>query len=114
MREMLTVTAVLTGLGLGNSVSLVTDGRFSGSSRGPCVGHVSPEAADGGPIALVADGDLISIDIPNRRIELKITEEELKRRRFEWPGPRQKKLKGFLKLYAEKASPSYQGARIKR
>ena len=114
MREMLTLTAALTGLGLGKSVSLVTDGRFSGSSRGPCVGHVSPEAIDGGPIALVAEGDLISINIPERRLELKVSEEELERRRSEWIRPERKEIRGFLKLYGEKASPANRGARIQR
>ena len=114
MREMLTLTAILTGLGLGNSVSLVSDGPFSGSTRGPCIGHVSPEAVDGGPVALVADGDLISINIPERRLELKVSDEALKRRRSEWPGPKLREVRGFLKLYAEKASPAHQGARIQR
>ncbi len=114
MREMLMPTATLVGLGLGNSVALVTDGRFSGASRGPCVGHVSPEAADGGLIALVRDGDLISINVPERRLELKIPEEELKERRQKWSGPKLKESRGYLKLYAENASPSHRGARLKR
>jgi len=114
MREMLMPTATLMGLGLGSSVALVTDGRFSGSSRGPCVGHISPEAANGGPIALVADGDLISINIPERRLELKVSEEELQERRRKWPGPKIKESRGFLKLYAENVSPTHQGARLKR
>jgi len=114
MREMLMPTATLVGLGLGSSVALVTDGRFSGASRGPCVGHISPEAADGGPIALVKNGDAISIDIPQRRLELKISEAELEKRRQEWPGPRIKEVRGYLKLYAEKASPSHRGARLQR
>jgi len=114
MREMLMPTATLMGLGLGNSVALVTDGRFSGATRGSCVGHVSPEAVDGGPIALVADGDRISINIPQRRLELKVSEEELRERYRKWPGPKLKESRGFLKLYAEKASPAHQGARLKR
>ena len=114
MREMLMPTATLMGLGLGSSVALVTDGRFSGASRGPCVGHVSPEAADSGPIALVADGDIIAINIPERRLELKVSEEELQERYHKWPGPKLKESRGFLKLYAEKASPTHQGARLKR
>jgi len=114
MREMLMPTATLMGLGLGSSVALVTDGRFSGSSRGPCVGHISPEAADGGPIAFAADGDLVSINIPQRRLELKVSEEELQERYRKWPGPKLKESRGFLKLYAEKASPTHQGARLKR
>jgi len=114
MREMLMPTATLMGLGLGSSVALVTDGRFSGASRGPCVGHVSPEAADGGPIALVAAGDLISINIPERRLELKVSEEELQERYRKWPGTMVKESRGFLKLYAEKASPTHRGARLQR
>jgi len=114
MREMIMPTATLVGLGLGSSVALVTDGRFSGSTRGPCIGHVSPEAADGGPIAFVADGDIIAIDIPQRRIELKISETELQERRRNWAGPKLKENRGFLKLYAEKASPANKGARIQR
>ncbi len=102
------------GLRLGNSVALVTDGRFSGASRGPCVGHISPEAADGGPIALVANEDVISINIPERRLELKMSEEELQERYQKWPGPKPKESRGFLKLYAERASPTHQGARLKR
>jgi dihydroxy-acid dehydratase len=81
MREMHMVTSILMGLGLGDKVALVTDGRFSGSTRGPCIGHVSPEAAAGGPIALVEEGDIIEIDIPARRLHLAVAEEELARRR---------------------------------
>ena len=114
MPEMLMPTATLVGLGLGNSVALVTDGRFSGATRGPCVGHVSPEAADGGPIALVRAGDMLSIDIPHRLIELKVAEEELAERRRTWRGPPVKTSRGFLKLYAEKASPAHLGARLQR
>lgn len=114
MREMLMPTATLVGLGLGSSVALVTDGRFSGATRGPCVGHVSPEAADGGAIALVREGDIISINIPERSIELKVAEEELMERRRTWRGPQVKKTRGFLKLYAERASPAHLGARLQR
>lgn len=114
MREMLMPTATLVGLGLGSSVALVTDGRFSGATRGPCVGHVSPEAADGGAIALVREGDIISINIPERSVELKVAEEELMERRRTWRGPQIKKTRGFLKLYAERASPAHLGARLQR
>lgn len=114
MREMLMPTATLVGLGLGSSVALVTDGRFSGATRGPCVGHVSPEAADGGAIALVREGDIISINIPERSVELKVAEEELMERRRTWRGPQVKKTRGFLKLYAERASPAHLGARLQR
>jgi len=90
MQEMLAPTANIMGMGLGKSVALITDGRFSGGTRGACVGHVSPEAAAGGPIALLKNGDIISIDIPNKKLEVKISEEELNRRRTQWklPGPK--------------------------
>ncbi len=110
MREMLLLTDTLMGLGLGNSVALVTDGRYSGATRGPCVGHVSPEAANGGPMALVSNGDIVRIDIPNRCLELRVSEEELQERRRKWPGPKVKREKGFLKRYGEQAYPAYQGA----
>lgn len=81
MREMLSPTSAIMGMGLGDKVSLITDGRFSGATRGACIGHISPEAAAGGPIGIIKDGDEILIDIPNRKIELLISEEEFKR---EW------------------------------
>jgi dihydroxy-acid dehydratase len=84
MREMLSPTSAIMGMGLGDKVALITDGRFSGGTRGPTIGHVSPEAAAGGPIALVQEGDEILIDIPNRKLELLVDEEELQRRRENW------------------------------
>jgi dihydroxy-acid dehydratase len=81
MREMLSATAALMGVGLGKSAAIITDGRFSGSTRGPCIGHIAPEAAAGGPLALVRDGDSIRIDIPERRLELNVEAHELERRR---------------------------------
>jgi len=84
MREMLNPTAVLMGMGLGSSCALITDGRFSGGTRGPCVGHVSPEAMAGGPIALVQEGDMIEVDIPARKLELLVGQAELRRRRRAW------------------------------
>jgi dihydroxy-acid dehydratase len=108
MPEMLMPTATLMGLGLGGSVSLVTDGRFSGATKGACVGHVSPEAMDGGPLALVEEGDTIEIDIPQRRIELLVPPDELSRRREGWKPP-QRRLRGYLKLYAENVGPSHEG-----
>ena len=80
MREMHMVTSLIVGRGMDEKCALVTDGRFSGSTRGPCIGHISPEAAAGGPIAAVEEGDLISIDIPNRRLELHVSQEEIERR----------------------------------
>jgi dihydroxy-acid dehydratase len=110
MREMLTPTAAIAGMGLSESVSLVTDGRFSGGTRGACIGHVSPEAAEGGPIAVVRDGDQVVIDIPRRKLELLITPEELKRRLagFKLPPPRTKH--GYLGLYSRTVSSAADGA----
>lgn len=110
MREMLKPTAALMGTGLGNEVALVTDGRFSGASRGPCIGHVSPEAAVGGPIAAVRDGDAIVIDIPRRRLDLRISEEELAERLKRWR-PQEPKVKdGILAAYSKIVKPTHQGA----
>ena len=109
MREMQMITAILMGCGLGDSTALVTDGRFSGSTRGPCIGHVCPEAALGGPIALVRDGDMIEIDIENGRLNLEVSEEEIARRRAVWK-PIEKKLTGILKLYAHIAPQANGGA----
>jgi dihydroxy-acid dehydratase len=109
MPEMLSVTAALVGMGLAESVSLVTDGRFSGSTRGPCIGHIVPEAQDGGPIALVRDGDSIAIDIPNRRLDLRVPPEELERRRKAWTPPPLKVNRGYLKTFAERVSSADKG-----
>ena len=110
MREMLTPTAAVTGMGLGDSVALITDGRFSGATRGACIGHVSPEAAAGGPIALVMEGDRISIDIPRRRLELLVSEEELQRRRAAWMRPAPKIDRGYLRRYAAQVTSASRGA----
>lgn len=109
MREMLSVTASLVGMGLAESVALVTDGRFSGSTRGPCIGHIVPEAQEGGPIALVRDGDMIAIDIPQRRLDLLISPEEMDRRRKSWSPPPLKATKGYLKSFAERVSSADKG-----
>ena len=98
MREMLAATAAIAGMGLLESVALVTDGRFSGGTRGPCIGHVSPEASEGGPIGLVKDGDLIEINIPERVLNLKVSEEELEKRRSVF-NPPEKKVTGYLARY---------------
>ena len=111
MREMLNPTSAIMGMGLGESVALITDGRFSGATRGACVGHVSPEAASGGPIGVVRDGDIISIDIPANKIELKIPEEELKARLASFT-PKQKELSGYLKRYAALVRSGAQGATL--
>ncbi len=110
MREMLNPTSAIAGMGLGASVALITDGRFSGASRGASIGHVSPEAAVGGPIALVEEGDIIQIDIPNNRLDLKISDEELERRRAAWK-PREPKVKsGYLARYASMVTSGNRGA----
>ena len=109
MREMLTPTSALVGSGLGSSVALITDGRFSGATRGAAVGHVSPEAAAGGPIALVEEGDLINVDITNRTMTLEVSDEELERRRAAWK-PREQQLSGYLKRYASLVTSGSRGA----
>jgi dihydroxy-acid dehydratase len=109
MPEMLSVTASLVGMGLAESVALVTDGRFSGSTRGPCIGHIVPEAQEGGPIALVRDGDPIRIDIPQRRLDLLVSPEEMDRRRKSWSPPPLKATKGYLKSFAERVSSADKG-----
>jgi len=110
MQEMLAPTAQIMGMGLGESVALITDGRFSGGTRGACVGHVSPEAAAGGPIGLIEDGDMILIDIPNRRLELLLSEEELAKRRREWQPLKREGLPPYLRKYAHMATSASQGA----
>ncbi|MFH1757004.1 MAG: dihydroxy-acid dehydratase [Pseudomonadota bacterium] len=109
MPEMLSVTAALVGMGLAESVSLVTDGRFSGSTRGPCIGHIVPEAQEGGPISLVRDGDLISIDIPHRKLDLLLSPEEIEKRKKTWFPPPLKVQRGYLKTYAEQVSSADKG-----
>ena len=110
MREMLATTAAITGMGLANSVALITDGRFSGGTRGPCIGHVSPEAMEGGPIALIKNGDIIEIDIPKRKLSLKVSATELKARRKKWKKPAPKIKTGFLVRYAQSVTSAAQGA----
>lgn len=99
MREMLSPTAAIAGMGLSESVVLITDGRFSGATRGPCIGHVSPEAAEGGPIAAVENGDLIIIDVPRRRLDVELSEEEMKNRLADWKPKPPKIHKGYLQKY---------------
>jgi dihydroxy-acid dehydratase len=110
MRELSLPAAILVGMGLGDSVTMVTDGRFSGATRGPCVGHVCPEAAVGGPLALLQDGDVIEIDVPNHRLAVRLTEAELEERRSAWSPPANEVPPGFLRLYAERVGPASQGA----
>lgn len=108
MREMLNPTAVITGMGL--KVALITDGRFSGATRGACIGHVSPEAMAGGPIALIQDGDRIAIDIPKRKLQLLVDEKELEKRTAAWVKPAPKVTKGYLARYARMAASANRGA----
>ncbi|MHB1654261.1 MAG: dihydroxy-acid dehydratase [Desulfitobacteriaceae bacterium] len=110
MREMFTPLKLLEGYGLADKVYLITDGRFSGSNRGGFVGHICPEAAVGGPLALVENGDRILIDIPNRRLDLLISEEEMAARKVSWVAPEKKKTKGYLALYAELVQSAHRGA----
>ncbi len=113
MQEMLAPTSYIMGRGLGESVALITDGRFSGGTRGACVGHVSPEAAAGGVIALVEDGDIISINIPDRAITLEVDETELERRRANWTPAVKRDLSGWLARYAAMATSADTGAVLK-
>ena len=110
MREMLNPTSAIAGMGLGSSVALITDGRFSGASRGASIGHVSPEAAVGGPIALVQEGDIIRVDIPGNALDMKVPQEEIARRRAEWK-PRQPKITtGYLSRYVHMVTSGNRGA----
>ena len=109
MREMLTPTSALVGMGLDKSVALITDGRFSGATRGAAIGHVSPEAAAGGLIGLIQDGDKINVDITNRSLTLEVSDEEIEKRRAAWVAPN-KKLKGYLARYYQHVSSGSQGA----
>jgi dihydroxy-acid dehydratase len=112
MREMSIPAAMLVGMGLGDSVAMVTDGRYSGATRGPCIGHVSPEAAQGGPIAIVKDGDMIEIDIPSRKLSVKLTKSEIARRLRVWKPPAPKMKKGFLGVYQQIVGSAATGARL--
>ena len=110
MPEMLNPTSAIAGMGLGSSVALITDGRFSGASRGASIGHVSPEAAEGGPIALVEEGDLIRINIPEHKLEVVVSDEELARRKAAWTPREPKVTTGYLKRYAKMVSSANKGA----
>ncbi len=114
MQEMLAPTANIMGRGLGESVALITDGRFSGATRGACVGHVSPEAAAGGPIALVEPGDIIHIDVPSHRLQLEVSEHTLDRRRAAWKRPPAKITHGYLARYAAQVTSADTGAVLKK
>jgi dihydroxy-acid dehydratase len=110
MREMLAITSAIKGAGLGKDVLLVTDGRFSGGTTGPCIGHVAPEAAHGGPIALVQDGDGIRLDLVARTLDLLVSDEELGQRRANWEAPDQAFNYGVLGKYARLVGSASRGA----
>jgi dihydroxy-acid dehydratase len=113
MREMLSPTSALAGMGLDTSVALITDGRFSGVTRGASIGHISPEAAEGGPIGLIQEGDMISIDIPNRKLEVKVSDEELLKRKENWKAPQKANLTGYLKRYRDMVTSASTGGVFK-
>jgi dihydroxy-acid dehydratase len=112
MREMMMTTDALVGLGMANDVFVVTDGRFSGFTEGSAIGHVAPEAAVGGPLAIVEEGDPVMIDIPSRKLDLAISEKEIKTRLEEWSPPPAKVKRGILSIYAKTALQAHQGAMI--
>jgi len=113
MQEMLAPTSYIMGQGLGDKVALITDGRFSGGTRGACIGHVSPEAAEGGPIGLLRDGDTVEIDIPGRIITVRLSDEELADRRKSWRVPEPRFRTGWLARYARMATSANTGAILK-
>lgn len=112
MREIYDVLQILVGVGLSDSVAVVTDGRFSGSNKGSAIGHVSPEAAEGGPIAIVKGGDVIEVDIPKRRLNVELSEAEINERLKTWKPPQSTARKGILKLYQKLVQSAADGATI--
>jgi dihydroxy-acid dehydratase len=113
MREMLAPTSMIHGMGLSDSVALITDGRFSGGTRGPCIGHISPEAMEGGIIAIIKDGYTINIDIPNRKINVDLSKEEIEKRFAKWVKPEPKIKTGWLNRYARFVTSASTGAVLK-
>jgi len=114
MREMLSPTATIAGMGLSESVALITDGRFSGATRGPCIGHVSPEAAVGGPIAMLRNGDIIEIDVPKRKLNVKLSHEELDKRAKSWTAKEPNVKTGYLVRYSQLVQPAHKGSVLKK
>ena len=112
MRELSIPAAMLIGMGLGDSVAMVTDGRYSGATRGPCIGHVCPEASEGGPLAAVQDGDRIRIDIPSRRLDLEVPERTLSARLASWTRPAPRREGGILDVYVRLVRGAEEGARF--
>ena len=113
MREMLHVTGAIVGAGLGDKVALMTDGRFSGATHGFMIGHIAPEAAEGGPIAAIKSGDTIAIDVPRRRLDVEISAAELKRRLKSWKPPRPHYDNGVLGKYARHVTSASEGALVR-
>lgn len=113
MREMLSPTSAISGMGLSESVALITDGRFSGGTRGPCIGHISPEAMEGGPLAIIKNGDKIKIDIPKRKIDVLISDKEIEKRLSEWKEPEPKIKHGYLSRYSKLVTSASTGAIMK-
>ncbi len=113
MRELSIPAAILVGMGLGDSVAMITDGRYSGATRGPCIGHVCPEAYEGGPISIIQDGDLIEIDIKSRKLDLLISQDEIDKRLNEWEKPEKKIKTGYLEIYRKIVSSAKEGAFLK-
>lgn len=114
MREMLGPTSAIAGMGLDKDVALITDGRFSGATRGASIGHISPEAAEGGPIAFVKEGDLIEIDIENGTLNLLVDEKEIEKRKSEWVKPTKEAVGGYLGRYADLVTSASTGAIFKK
>jgi dihydroxy-acid dehydratase len=112
MRELSLPAAILVGMGLADSVAIITDGRFSGATRGPCVGHICPEAVLGGPLAALRDGDHIVIDVPARTLNVDLDRQELAARLEDWAPPRRRIPPGFLRLYADHVAPANRGATL--
>ena len=110
MREMLTPTSVIAGMGLDKDVALITDGRFSGATRGSSIGHISPEAAAGGPIAVIRDGDIIEIDIPSKTLNVRLPKEEIRKRLKSWKAPKPNITTGYMSRYARMVSSADRGA----
>lgn len=110
MREMLTPTSAIAGIGMDKDVALITDGRFSGATKGASIGHISPEAKAGGPIAVVRDGDIIEIDIDNNKINLLVDQKEIEQRLAEWKEPEEKIKEGYMHRYAKQVQSAAKGA----
>lgn len=110
MRELSIPAAILVGSGLDNSVAMITDGRYSGATRGPCIGHICPEAYEGGPLLIVQNGDIIEIDINNRQINIDLSENEIQERLKQWKLPERNNIRGFLNTYRKNVSSAKIGA----